>query len=394
MNQLDSIVVLAPGHSEDDRRVMRTIHVLARIFKTVDVIFEARFALFSTHKFPKNVYIHYLYNSEPRFKIFPKFFLFRELIISKKIDCRFVYVHDGGLFGVLLVNYLKSKFAEIKLAVLDYHDSIEWEVYYQLSKVIKYDFFVTCVGRLLLKILSSYFYLKGGGVDAIIGISDSQVRSIEKMLKSKKGSSSLTIPNTREKLLISSDILISDSMGIDFLWVGNIVDGRDLPLTLEYLDSLSQEYTFKLYIFGKIISRSVYSLLLKRPYAIYVDEFDSDEKIYSFSKNKNIIGLFFGWSDKHSTGINEISSPNKMYTYINICIPTLYACKVNPEAFGYPTSLGYTFNSYIDFKNGYIEISKNYFPYRNQVYNSRDGFLWDSDLDLLLLNFYNRIFIN
>jgi hypothetical protein len=301
-------------------------------------------------------------------------------------------VHDGGLFGVLLVNYLRSKFTDIKLTVLDYHDSIEWEVYYQLSKVIKYDFIVTGVGRFLLKILSLYFYLKGGGVDVVIGISDSQVRGIEKMLNAKKGSYSLTIPNTREKLFISSDILFSDPMDVDFLWVGNIVDGRDLPLTLEYLDSLAQEYTFKLYIFGKIISMSVYSLLLKKPYVIYVDEFDSDERIYSFSKNKNIIGLFFGWSDKYSTGINEISSPNKMYTYINICIPTLYARKVNPEAFGYPASLGCTFNSYIDFKYGYLEISKNYLSYRNRVYNSRKNFLWDSDLDLLLLNFYKRIF--
>lgn len=390
---LESLLVLSPGHNEIDRRVNRSIKVFSEKFKHVFLLYESRFSLKANCDFPPNVNVLYVEDTQPKFKVLPQLSPFIRTIQQNNLPVENIYIHDSGLFGLLLANKLKKSLGRKSKIVLDYHDYVPWEIHYQLGKLVSNSFLNKKIGTLLLSMFSLYFRTRKYYVlDGSVGISDPQVKSLIKWLSNCSGLTNISIPNTREKLRIDLDFKNYSDQCANFFWIGNIVNGRDLPFTIEYLDNLAKFHNFKFYVFGKVISQEVFNLLSNKHYFHYMGEFKKDTDMLSVCQNKKIIALFFGWDDKYQIGINEISSPNKVYSYVNLGVPTLLHAKVNPAVFDSKDKIGIIFDDFESFKNAYELISENYVLHKAVVVSSRENFVWESDLELTLSQFVDKVY--
>ncbi|WP_373020562.1 hypothetical protein [Thiomicrorhabdus sp.] len=388
-----SLIVLAPGHNEIDRRVNRTIDVFSKKFDRIVLIYESRSSLKGTFAFPNNVSVLYVDNTTPKFRALPQLTPFIHVIRDNNLSVDNVYIHDSGLLGLLLANRLRKLYGDGPKISLDYHDFVHWEVHYQLGKFIKRSVVNKLIGSLLLSIFAFYFRRnKGCMINGAVGISKAQVVSLLDWLGNCRGLDYISIPNTREKLKSGMEIGDYPDGSSDFLWIGNIVNGRDLPETLLYLDELAKIHDFKLYVFGKVVSEEVFKLLSAKPYFVYMGEFKQDLDMVEVCQSKKIIGLFFGWDDKYRVGINEISSPNKVYSYVNLGIPVLLHQKVNPSAFDSEYKIGKTFNDFEGFKQSYELVSGSYGAYKDLVLNSKENFVWETDLEATLSQFVDKVY--
>lgn len=387
------LIVFAPGHNEIDRRVNRTIKVFSEKFEQVFLLYESRFSLNASFDLPANVNLLYVDDTQPKFRVVPQLTPFISTIQHNNLPVENIYIHDSGLFGLLLANRLKKGLGVKSKIVLDYHDYVPWEVHYQLGKLVSNSFLNKKIGTLLLRIFSFYFRSsRHCFLDGFVGISEPQVKSLIKWLTNCGDLINISIPNTRDKLKIDSEVANYSNEYADFLWIGNVVDGRDLPYAIEYLDKLSKFHNFKFYVFGKVISQEVFDLLSNKHYFHYMGEFKKDSDMLSVCQNEKIIALFFGWDDKFEVGINEISSPNKVYSYINLGVPTLLHSKVNPTCFDNKNKIGNAFNNFDSFKESYKLISENYDDYKVILANSRENYVWESDLELTLSQFVDKVY--
>jgi hypothetical protein len=388
-----SILVFAPGHSENDRRVNRTVELFADKFQKVFLIYESRFSSKGKNYFPSNVEVIYIEETRPIFKVIPKLYPYINIINKYKLPIENICIHDSGLFGIILAKKLRNDLGVNPKIILDYHDYVPWEIHYQVKKIISNELLNKVIGNFLLSFFSLYLRSEKLNIfDGVVGISEPQVKSLLNWLRYPNTLNYISIPNTRKKIKIDSTIINYPNDYANFLWIGNIVDGRDLPITLDYLDRLYKIKIFKLYIFGSIVSHDVFELLSGKPYFIYMGAFKDDTDIISLCQKKKIIALFFGWKDNFQIGINEISSPNKMFSYINLGVPTLFNSSVNPTLFDGDYKIGKSFVDFESFKISYETISENYDYYIKLLSNSRDNFIWESDLKLSLSYFYENIF--
>jgi hypothetical protein len=390
-----SILIIAPGHNENDARVNRTIIVLSQLFTHVDVLYESRFIVNRKINGLTNVKKYYVDETKPLFKIIPKLKVFKKFIIKNNLVSNYIYIHDSGILGLLIAAMIKKNFSGDRKIILDYHDFIEWEIYYQLGKINPFKKFNKFIERGLLFLLILYFKkIKKTPIDGVVGISTSQVDNFLKKFASNIQIPHIVIPNTRPKINYIFKQKKYKEIFADFLWIGNIVDGRDLKITVHYLDDLIKKFHFKFYVFGQIHSEELLSFLKKRTYFQYMGEFSADQELFNFIKDKKIISLFFGWDDKNEVGINEVASPNKVYSYLNIGTPMLLNKKINPIEFGKIYKLGCFFKGSKDFEENYIDISVNYERYRFNVYNLRERFVWEGQLTNILSNFTHNLYFD
>ena len=307
----------------------------------------------------------------------------------------YIYIHDSGFLGLLVAVILRKSFSVVKKIIFDYHDSIRWEIYYQIGKIAPNTIASKYIGKLILLSISIFFSKKKkSAIDGLVGISKLQVEDFYNLFKCCDGVPFIVIPNTRKRLEYSFENKTYNKEIADFLWVGNIVNGRDLTTTIQYLDRLIKKYDFKFYIFGRNNSPEIFRLLEERSYCKYIGDFSSDYELFQFVNTKKVIALFFGWDDGYNVGINEIASPNKVYSYLNLSIPFLLNKKVNPEDFRSINKIGSVFDDFSDFEDIYLDISKNYSRYRFDFYKSRDNYIWDDDLNLILTNFFRRLYFD
>ncbi|MBD3842292.1 MAG: hypothetical protein IE909_10480 [Campylobacterales bacterium] len=361
---LESLLVLAPGHNEIDRRVNRTLKVFSEKFAQVFLLYESRSSLRTNCDLPSNVNVLYVEDTQPKFKVVPQLSPFIQAIQQNNLPVENIYIHDSGLFGLLLANSLKKGMGIKSKIVLDYHDYVPWEVHYQLGKLVSNSFLNKKIGTLLLRLFSLYFRSRKYCVlDGSVGISDPQVKSLISWLGNCKDIDYISIPNTRAKLKIDGEVVSYSNGYADILWIGNIVGGRDLPYTIKYLDKLSKIHNFNFYVFGKVISQEVFNLLSNKHYFHYMGEFKQDADMLSVCQNKKIITLFFGWDDKYQIGINEISSPNKVYSYVNLGVPTLLHAKVNPAVFDNKDKIGDVFDNFESFNKFTLTFILNFYKF-------------------------------
>ncbi|MBD3612127.1 MAG: hypothetical protein HUJ13_06925, partial [Hydrogenovibrio crunogenus] len=373
--------------------VNRTVKIFSEKFDKVFLVYESRSSLNASSDFSSNVNVLYVDDTQPKFKVIPQLSPFIRVIQQNNLPVENIYIHDSGLLGVLLANRLRKVLGSKLKITLDYHDYVPWEVHYQLNKLVSNSFLNKIIGALLLSLFAFYFrFNKDCILDGVVGISEPQVKSILGWLGNCKELDYISIPNTRDKILVDDRVKNYSSGCADFLWIGNIVDGRDLPFTLDYLDELFKFHTFKFYVFGKIISQEVFNLLSDKSYFKYMGEFKNDSDMLTVCQNKKIIALFFGWDDKYQIGINEISSPNKVYSYINLGMPTLLYSKVNPTVFDHEDKIGKTFNDFESFKKSYELISENYIGYKDLLASSKENCVWESDLELNLSQFFDKVY--
>lgn len=388
---MSKIFIFAPGHDELDKRVLRTIRIFSSKFDSVVVVYESRFSLVREFNHPNNVEIFYVNDTKPTLRVFPKLNPFLNLLNEEEVVN--VYVHDSGLLGLLLIKKLRKILSKKAKIIFDYHDFVPWEIYYQLSKFLKVKL-LKLPALFLINLVSLYLRRSRSKLfDGLVGISESQIRTLKKFLNYEDSFSSVAIPNTRSLIPeVNYDIKLLDEDFCDFLWVGNVVDGRDLPITLEFLDQIYKDKKFKLYVFGRVISNVVFDLLKTKPYFLYMGEFSSDNDIFDYIKDKKVVSLFFGWDDFFNIGINEISSPNKVYSYANVGVPILLHEKVNFCDFPIKGTLGEVFHDFSSFCEAVSLISSDYINYRERAVLHRLDLVWDYELDIILEKFYDEIY--
>ena len=389
------LTIIAPGHNELDQRVNRVVELAATRFNKVNILYEKRLSQFEKINWPVNVSCYYVENTYPRFKVFPKISNFIEAIYHNKIESKNFYIHDSGIVGLLMAKALRDECGIKAKIIFDYHDHIKWEIHYQISKIFPGLLLNKIIGSAFFRVVRLYLRLRYSRIlDGIVGISDSQINELLEWIKPDKQIACISIPNTRQLLNISNEKLDGEFLdAVDFLWIGNIVDGRDLPETICCLDELQKTQRFNLYIFGNIISKKIFDEICKREYVIYMGPFKSDQDMLELVNEKRLIGLFFGWNDLWGTGINKISSPNKIFSYINIGVPVIIHSKVNPTAFNIDARLGETFESIEDFFNCFQSISKEYSRYKKTVNKCRGDYLWEHDLNKRIIHLIDKVYI-
>ena len=380
----NSILVIAPGHDEIDHRVKRSFAEILKVFSQSVLYFESTRVTKSFSEKP-NVKS---YKPIPLLDLA----LFRKRVLNDDIfiqamSHKYIYIHDSGLYGVFLAQYLNRYFPQKKL-IFDYHDYIDWEVSHHIGKYASSKkirkVFLECFLFLLNKLILSK--LK---IHALIGISSKQLESFNGRLTQYHCSKQLVVPNTRERQESSFNALgVEDCC--NFLWVGNVGKNRSVERLDAYVRRFleySRGRRTNLLFIGKIWGDC--SELLHN--SNYLGGYDSDGDVLNLLPREKNIGTFLGWDDDFSLGINEISSPNKFYTYVNIGIPFLIPTNLASLIDSCHVEDCFCFVDENDFITKAEAILSNYSHYCFKVSILKESIVWDSDIRKELLNFYTNL---
>lgn len=318
---LNSAVIIAPAHDELDRRVLRTVEaydcagVRPLLFLEQERITQGfNSASQNQIRLYKRIPLHRLIFGNPGAS--------NSELLTRIKNADIIHVHDSGIYGLFLSKSIRSLNKKCKL-VFDYHDWIEWEVPYQLSKLIRNIGLVKGVSSVILNIIYAYFRkLK---LDVLVGISQGQLSNIVKKLEIENTVKTLVVPNTRpastQEICISNN---SQESSTNLIWVGNLGAGRSIEKSFEYIFSKLENFYFaneiKFFSIGKRWGGFSNQLEGK---ITHLGGYSCDDDIIRKAPVGKNIGLFFGWDDQWATGINSIASPNKLYTYIFLEWPFL-----------------------------------------------------------------------
>ena len=294
-----------------------------------------------------------------------------------------LYVHDSGLFGMLLCCWW-SMHKKIISITFDYHDWIPWEISYQLSRRIKSPQIV----RIFSKYIYSFskFFFSAVRINNVIGISENQVKEFKKDYK-LTNARQLVIPNTRKKIHLKKAVYNNNFDGV--LWIGNVMKGRDLDILSSYIVKYNERNhtQFNLYIIGNIFDEDYFHSLKSQKHIIYLNSFKSDSDILEKIQRINVAGFFYGWDDIYDTGINSIASPNKAYSYVNIGIPTIMGDHMSSLKSSFENSVNSIFwiDCYLDFEKSIDYIKINY----KVIIESYDiSTIWEDELEQEIESFF------
>lgn len=385
----NSIVVLAPGHHEKDRRVNRSLEILVTLFDSVTVVYEKRWSILKENDVSirdvLNLKYFYVECIGSNINILKN----ARQIIAETNDIEnatHIYIHDSGLMGLFLIRVLNNSYPD-KFIIFDYHDWIPWELFYQINKRINKPFISKYLSSGIGIVLKHLFF-KSLKVDLLVGISQGQINWLRNFTgKVTKDTSSFIFPNVRPKIegLCKANL---DSP-VSLLWVGEVMDGRDLEQVIRYIDTSSNG--IKLHIVGKNRENNNVTDHIKNNGSItYHGGFNNDMDILKKINGEKVIGFFGGWKDQ-GLGINEIASPNKIYSYINIGIPVIFNSSLKEIISIEEYSAGSSFHDYKSFINGLHEISSNYEKYRNGVIKYKDAIDWEADILTQYQHFISEI---
>lgn len=372
-----NIIVVAPGHHEKDRRVNRTIEILVNIFNKVTVVYEKRWSVLEGDDGYLNNYdnLNYKYVEDTGLTI--NLLKEADSIINEVNEIKeatHIYIHDSGLLGLSLVRALNNKYPD-KFIIFDYHDWIPWELYYQINKRVKKPILSKYLSKGVERILKLFIFHKVK-IDILIGISAMQVAWLKDFLiQTKNDTSSFVFPNIRPELNKHHNLVRGDN--ISLLWVGSIMEGRDLDFLLNFLDTSSHD-NIQLDIVGQVKSLDLFECIKDHSKITYHGAFNTDEDILDKIQGKNTIGFFGGWFDS-GLGINEIASPNKIYSYLNLGLPVLYNHKLKGLKFIENNGAGISYTDFDTLQNGYNEIVDNYEKYHKEAINLKAQMSWEED---------------
>jgi hypothetical protein len=376
------IVFLAPFHSEYDKRVSNSIMLSKEIFKEIVVLYDSNYNKVKIGKVGQSYFYPVGISTFLKFK-YPNFKSWIFEIENQIKNCDIIYIHDSGIMG-LIISKLLSKYK--KPIVLDYHDNVFYELYYQLKKN-KLSFLYPFIK------FPVFLYLKNcvKNVSYLIGINQIQLDQFTKFFKYKN--EHFVIDNNRN----SYAEIIQEKRNFDnieLLWIGNVMRGRDLEIIIKIL---AENNFSRFNIIGNILDVSfqneIINLLGDR--VVFHGPFCDENNINEIIKFKPI-GIYLGWDDPYNTLINEMSSPNKIYTYINLSIPFIFSnkfinkhsiidetvgCSINviPNSKMTSEELEYAFNI----------ISSNYDIYLESITNFKNKA--NSLQNLMTHNYFNEI---
>lgn len=286
--------------------------------------------------------------------------LFKALKLIREINKRnqektLFYIHDSGIFGFIYCFYIKL-LSKKNIVVLDYHDLVEWDIYYQINKIRIPKFLKYILTYFFVKVYKVIF-IKNRYIDFLVYISERQ--KIHSETKYRIKISSVVIQNGRTE--ISCDKSLRSKTTIPGLvWIGNIRRGTDLESLLKLKQQLESSIQIK--IFGKILDKQ-FAHELKQEGFILMGAFESDSDIESKLSNKDI-AVFFGWNDRFNLGINHLASPNKIFSYFNLELPILiHSSLKNITDLNKINKFSYSFDNQKEFFRGIKIINDNYNAY-------------------------------
>lgn len=289
------------------------------------------------------------------------------LILGKPVFCKsivesisstnLVYIHASGIEGLLYAREVKRINPSVHL-IFDYHDSLNYELYYQLKK--------NGLSRLFKPIWSIYYkyYLKRltTSVDALVGISVTQINDFKRLSGNKV--EAIAVPNYRA-FSPCFEVPRTIAAGSDsaLIWLGSVMRGRDLNLVANRVRG--HKAKLNLHVFGNIINNSIVTELqsLLGDSVRFYGAFDNEDEILQKLPNK-AIGIFLGWDDPQNTDINSHASPNKYFTYVNMELPII----INSTLIELASDIsrhhaGIAVNTQADFNKAVDEVSNNYSNY-------------------------------
>lgn len=311
-------VVLAPRYADSELRSLRSLESAKDVFGTVDVFWSPAHS--GNHHRENGV------DDDVRDHYVGRVHLWhlRSILglpaldnaIATAIrgaDC--VYIHDGGVEGLLLARSARRLNSDCCI-VFDYHDSISFELFYQLKKRRLESLFNVFwrAYRLTLPKLSS-------SIDAVVGISVKQVEDFFHL--TGRSIDAAVIPNFREFTLVAEPPQSSnESDEVSLVWIGQVMRGRDLECIANWTRRMGSDTS--LHVFGRVLDDRVEAAVQETlgDRIRFHGGYQSDSDIRA-SLPSNAIGVFLGWEDPARTGINGIASPNKYYSYVNLELPLI-----------------------------------------------------------------------
>ena len=317
------VVMIAPGHDQFDQRVCRSVQVLKELNCSVDLFFEKHRVV--DEILDSNVYA---YNA---IDIFSLLFGFKSAFSSemklKVSKADIIYIHDSGLYGLRLLRILLKLNSRAKV-IFDYHDLVTWEVVHHFKKLSSNKYFLSFLAYLAKKIFQKTYWFRPK-IDALIGITDSQLKHFEESFGYKRKISKCAIANTRPKIELqygSKEI----EPKLNLIWIGNVGLGRGFEDVVSMRDSIAKSSLvdckdINLTVFGKVWGEQTFRSLNDLDFR---GSFRDDAEIYEKMPRTRLIAIFQGWDDPYNTKINEIASPNKVYSYLNLGIPFLINSKL------------------------------------------------------------------
>lgn len=374
-------LMFPPGHDNLDHRVNRTINAILVAGHDLTVYYEGG-RLVSTggdqcfahgaaiKRMPS---ISWTYFSA----------IIREIRLNK-VEHGLVttYVHDSGFIGLIICAIASLMKRRGDRIIFDYHDSLEWELFYQSSKFVKRN----SLRRILVKIVRYFFKFVLRFViriDMIVGISEGQVV----LLRDRFGvsaPSSLTTPNTRER--IDGDFVRNGPPAI--LWVGNVSKGRRFDWAYRLQECLANSphnLSTDIVLVGKRLNKTA-DEVVDDSRVLELGGFKTDADIVQLTGDWKTVGVFFGWDDVLNTGLNEISSVNKVYSYINTLTPFLIPGNQVSMIKRLSVPAEFIFNSVDDMAARFRWIAENYELAQEIVARIKADATWDADVVSMLEN--------
>ena len=378
------IAVIAPGHDSLDHRVNRSFNLIKSIRKNSTLFLE------SSRLDPSFNDTQSIQSYKP-VSIVRLFFLFRSNLTKNKMSkylksCDKIYIHDSGLYGLILVRYL-SKYYSKKPIIFDYHDFLDWEIEHHISKFITNEHLRSVAHKAVNKILGIIIFSKVR-LFGLIGISEKQIKILNAKFK-YECKNTFYVPNTR---IAQPKNFINRSLdeSWNLLWVGNISGNRSIENIKVFQDLLKKKFTdtkVNCLFVGKVWGPSSQGLDIEN----LLGSYNSDEDIIELLPSKKILGVFFGWHDKHHIGINEVGSPNKVYSYINIGLPFLIHSKLKNVIKECSIDESFIYFNEDDFLKKSSLIFNNYDHYCRKVQVMKNNKIWDSEVSKNLSSYYSEI---
>ena len=371
--------MIAPGHDELDHRVLRSLKAWKSAGRDVVAYFEdsrvsSDFIVDDSLKRYKPIKLSALF-------VFNKSKVDSELLEDIE-QSGLVYIHDSGLYGTFLVRFINHFYPHLEV-VLDYHDLIDFEIIHHLSKLITFSPMVKLQYNFVKPLIESLI-ISRLNIKAVVGISDLQVN----LFLNKAGDLGVekySVPNTRVK--IDREIVFTESTECNLVWIGNIGSNRSIEKLFLYQKELASimpgcdvgvEFVGKVY--GKF-DVTDYQATFKGAYR-------NDEHVIDLLSSDKSIGVFFGWEDLEGTRINELASPNKVFTFLNVglpflipdCLSSLIELLKVPDCF--------VFSSESEFVDKAVKIYEDYPLYVSKVKELKNRGVWDEDVEKDLVGFY------
>lgn len=322
-------MVIAPGHTLFDERVNRTVRIAASVGKCYFVLDDTEINRNICHeikdentqkKIGNNVGIKFLPN-KIGIRIISRIYTYiaaiKCAILVKKLSPDIVHIHESGTYGLKISYFVKILLPQSKI-IFDYHDWIPYEIAGSCKHIY-------VLYKVVLAISMLFYRCLARSVDVFICISPGHAEWVKQKFLNKN---IITIQNVRPKLSgINYD---HQKFQPSIVFIGNVMRIRRIEIAINIIDKIREHRVHAgLEIHGMIkvgeetYCNELYEMIkikrlekLVKFHGRFKDDYDIYRKIA-----KGSIGIILSTPERFCTGIHQISSANKFFSFLSLGIP-------------------------------------------------------------------------